>query len=91
MQTLIRSLIHLRRTADDPVIQATISRIARGDCGTLTAKELTDEYGVFCTASDEDREPQLRVAVIAEGALRGMQVGSEAARRWSLRHVEVRS
>lgn len=94
LQTLFQSVVMLRRSVstNDPegrLLYDMIQRIWRGECGQLAAKELTEEYGVLCTASDEDQELDLRRHVIVEGVLRCMQAGSEASRRWTLHHVEV--
>ncbi|KAG8894652.1 hypothetical protein FRB99_001072, partial [Tulasnella sp. 403] len=93
LQTIVGALAMLRRTMspqepEDRFLRDMITKIGRGDSGALTAKDLTDEYGVPCTAMDEDREPELRTSVIVEGVLRCMQVGSEASRRWVLHHLE---
>ncbi|KAG8919843.1 hypothetical protein FRC01_001070 [Tulasnella sp. 417] len=94
LQTLVRSVVMLHRSlgADDQaehrLMHDIVVRIWRGDCGTLTAKDLTDEYGVLCTASDEDNEPELRALVLVEGVVRCMQVGTESARRWALQRLE---
>lgn len=77
--------------AENRLMHDIIIRIWRGDCGNLTAKDLTDEYGVLCTVADEDREPELRALVLVEGVVRCMQVGTESARRWALHRLEVSS
>ncbi|KAG8953844.1 hypothetical protein FRC04_001474 [Tulasnella sp. 424] len=94
LQTLVRSVVMLHRSlgsedqAENRLMHDIIIRIWRGDCGNLTAKDLTDEYGVLCTVADEDREPDLRALVLVEGVVRCMQVGTESARRWALHRLE---
>ncbi len=96
IQSVVQQLGSLRRftspnTSDDRFVQELIARLWRGDCGALSAKDLTDEYGVICSASDEDRERELRNHILVEGVVRGMQMGTEASRRWALHRLEVRS
>jgi len=68
-----------------------LSKLYQNDAGALTAKDLTDEYGVNTMVSDEEREEELRKVVITEGAIRCMHAGLEGARRWALHNVvEVR-
>ncbi|KAG8996876.1 hypothetical protein FRB90_012614, partial [Tulasnella sp. 427] len=94
LQALVRSVVMLHRSlgsedqAEHRLMHDMVIRIWRGDCGSLTAKDLTDEYGVMCTASDEDNEPELRTLVLIEGVIRCMQVGTESARRWALHRLE---
>ncbi|KAG8934319.1 hypothetical protein FRC02_010176 [Tulasnella sp. 418] len=94
LQTLIQAIVLLPRSrlnqsdeADNQLIWNITSRIFRGDCGPLTAKELTDAYGVICSVRDEERELDIRNGVLIDGILRTMQVGNEANRHWALHNI----
>lgn len=86
---MLHRTISAEDQAEHRLMHDMVIRIWRGDCGKLTAKDLTDEYGVVCAASDEDNEPELRALVLVEGVVRCMQVGTESARRWALHRLEV--
>jgi hypothetical protein len=99
LQSLCQTLASLQRTsmvygpvedADAKLLWDMMARLQRGDGGALTAKDLTDEYGVHCVVADEEREGELRKVIITEGVVRCMQSGLEGARRWALHNlVEV--
>lgn len=74
-------------------LNALIGKLERGD-GTVAFPELQMEameleYGVSKQSTDTERE--LRTAIVTEAAVRLLENGSEALRRWFLLYlVEVR-
>ncbi|OBZ67524.1 hypothetical protein A0H81_12594 [Grifola frondosa] len=85
MFSLLSSLASSNASSEAESLKAYIFAIKDGQCGTPTPPALEKEYGV--RFSGADRNEKVRDIITTESVIGCLEVGSEACRRWSLRHL----